>query len=66
MNRKQFALILFALIIVGAAGLILINRNRQSWNVREARVGDKVPCPISGSMMWQRFTSKAPARNLML
>ena len=42
MNRRQFALILFALLIVGAAGLILINRNRQSWNVREARVGDKV------------------------
>src|ERR1051326_1582461 len=42
MNRKQFTFILFALLIVGAAGLILINRNRQSWNVREARVGDKV------------------------
>src|ERR1051325_7839282 len=42
MNRKQFALILFALLIVGTAGLILIQRNRQSWNIREARVGDKV------------------------
>jgi hypothetical protein len=42
MNRKQFALILLALVIVGAAGLILIARNRQSWNVREAKVGDKV------------------------
>jgi hypothetical protein len=42
MNRKQFVLILFALVLVGTAGLILLNRNRQSWNVREAKVGDKV------------------------
>jgi hypothetical protein len=42
MNRKQFILILFALALVGAAGLISINRHRQSWNVREAKVGDKV------------------------
>jgi hypothetical protein len=42
MNRKHFILILSALAMIGAAGLILINRNRQSWNVREAKVGDKV------------------------
>jgi hypothetical protein len=42
MNRKQFALVLFALAIVGSAGLLLINGNRQSWTVHEAKIGEKL------------------------
>ena len=42
MNRKQFILVLLALAIIGGAGLVLLNRNKQSWSVREAKVGDKV------------------------
>src|SRR5215831_9663475 len=42
MKRKEFALILFALVIVGIAGLVLFNRHRESWNVREAKAGDKL------------------------
>jgi hypothetical protein len=42
LNRKQFILVLLALVIIGGAGLILFNHKRQAWAVREARVGDKV------------------------
>ena len=42
MNRRQFILLLFALAVIGSAGLVIINRHKQSWNVREAKVGDKL------------------------
>ena len=42
MNRKQFFLVLLSLAVIGGAGLVLANRNRQSWAVREAKAGDKV------------------------
>jgi hypothetical protein len=42
MNRKQFLLILSALAIIGGAGLVLLNHHRESWSVREAKMGDKV------------------------
>ena len=42
MNQKQFILVLLALAIVGGAGLVLVERNQQTWASHEARVGDKV------------------------
>jgi hypothetical protein len=42
MNRKQFALILLALAILGGAGLVLVNRHNQLWAGRESGMGDKV------------------------
>lgn len=42
MNRKQLILILVFLVLIGGAGLILINRNRESWAQPEAKMGDKV------------------------
>ncbi|HZQ48409.1 MAG TPA: hypothetical protein VFC07_15435, partial [Verrucomicrobiae bacterium] len=42
MNRKQLILLLAALAIVGGAGLVLLNKKKESWSVPEARMGDKV------------------------
>src|SRR4051794_15525161 len=42
MNRKQFLFVLIALAVIGSAGLILLNRKKESWTIREARMGDKV------------------------
>jgi Domain of unknown function (DUF4340) len=42
MNRKQFILALAALVLVGGAGLLLLQRNRQSWTVRETEAGKQV------------------------
>lgn len=42
MNRKQFIFVLLALFIIGGAGLVLLNQNKQSWAVHEAKVGDKL------------------------
>lgn len=42
MNRKQFAFILLALIVIGAAGLVLFQRNKKSWSINEAKMGDKL------------------------
>jgi len=42
MNRKQFLMVLLALAFIGGAGLILLHRHQQTWQVREAREGDKV------------------------
>lgn len=42
MNRKQVIFLLLALVVVGSAGLILIQRNRASWSVQAAKTGDKV------------------------
>ncbi len=42
MNRKQLMLVLAALVIVGSAGLVLLNQHHESWNAPGARMGDKV------------------------
>lgn len=42
MNRKQLLLVLAALVILGSAGLILINQHRESWNGSGTKMGDKV------------------------
>lgn len=42
MNRNQFILILVALAVIGSAGLVVVNRHKQSWDVRGAKVGDKL------------------------
>ena len=41
MNRKQFIFVLLALAFIGGSGLILFKRNKQTWAVHEAKVGDK-------------------------
>src|SRR5689334_13161461 len=42
MNRKQFILLLLALAVISSAGLLVLNRHKQSWTVREAKVGEKL------------------------
>lgn len=42
MNRKQFLLVLLALVIIGSAGLVLAKRDQQTWTVPEAKVGDNI------------------------
>src|SRR5258707_1301327 len=42
MNRKQFLLVLAALALIGSAGLVLLNHSKESWTVREPKMGDKV------------------------
>ena len=42
MNRKQFILLLLAGAVVGGAGLVLVNRDQQSWSTPQAKLGDKV------------------------
>jgi hypothetical protein len=42
MNRKQFIFILVALAVIGSAGLVVINRHKESWDVREAKVGEQL------------------------
>jgi hypothetical protein len=42
MNRKQFLLVLAALVLIGGAGLILFQRNRQSWSPREPEAANKM------------------------
>jgi hypothetical protein len=42
MNRKQLILLFVILVVLGGAGLILLNRNRQSWTEPEAKMGQKV------------------------
>ena len=42
MNRKQFIILLLALAIISTAGLLVLNRHKQSWTVREAKVGEKL------------------------
>lgn len=39
MNRKQFMVVVAALVLIGGAGLVLLNRGRQSWTIREAETG---------------------------
>ena len=42
MNRKQLIFLLAVLVVTGSAGLVLLNRNKESWAVPEAKMGDKV------------------------
>src|SRR4051794_37403767 len=42
MNRKQFIMVLVALAIIGGAGLVLLKHRKESWTVRESKMGDKV------------------------
>jgi hypothetical protein len=42
MNKKQFSILLMALAVIGASGLLVVKRHNESWNVREAKVGDKL------------------------
>jgi hypothetical protein len=42
MNRKQFILLLIALAIISTAGWVVLNRHKQSWTIREAKVGEKL------------------------
>ena len=42
MNRKQLILLLLVLAIIGGAGLVLLNRNKESWAEPEAKMGEKV------------------------
>jgi hypothetical protein len=42
MNRKQFIVLLLALAVISTAGLTVLNRHKQSWTVREAKVGEKL------------------------
>ncbi len=42
MNRKQLLFLLLAMAVIGGAGLVLLKRNRESWAVPVAKMGDKV------------------------
>jgi hypothetical protein len=42
MNRKQFLILLLALAVISTAGLVVLNRHKQSWTVREAKAGEKL------------------------
>jgi len=42
MNRKQLILLLAALVVIGAAGLVLLQRNQKSWTESEAQIGGKL------------------------
>jgi hypothetical protein len=42
MNKKQFSILLVALAVIGAAGLLVVKRHKESWNVRESKVGEKL------------------------
>jgi hypothetical protein len=42
MNRKQLTLIFLALVILGGAGLVLINRHRDAWSAPQGKMGQKL------------------------
>jgi hypothetical protein len=42
MNRKQFVILLLALAVISTAGLLILDRHKQSWSLREAKVGEKL------------------------
>lgn len=42
MNRKQLIILLVALVVLGGAGLVLRNRNEESWASSDAKLGQKV------------------------
>src|SRR5258708_27799285 len=42
MNRKQLILIFLALVIVGGAGLVLLNRDSSTWSEAQGKMGQKL------------------------
>lgn len=42
MNRKQLILLLAALVVLGGAGLVLHNRDQQSWDSSGGKLGQKL------------------------
>jgi Domain of unknown function (DUF4340) len=42
MNRNQLTLLVVALVVLGGAGLFLLQRNQQSWTESEAQIGQKL------------------------
>jgi len=42
MNRKQLILLLADLVVLGGAGLVLRNRNQESWSTSGSKLGQKV------------------------
>jgi hypothetical protein len=42
MNRKQLILLLAALVVLGGAGLLLRNRNQETWDTSGSKLGQKV------------------------
>jgi hypothetical protein len=42
MNRKQLILILLALVILGGAGLVMMNHKDTSWSERQGKMGEKL------------------------
>ena len=42
MNRKQFVILLVLVAIIGAAGLLVYQRNNSSWNSGGAAIGQKL------------------------
>lgn len=42
MNRNQLMLLVVALVVLGGAGLFLLQRNQQSWTESEAQIGQKL------------------------
>jgi hypothetical protein len=42
MNRKQLIFLLAIMAIIGSAGLVLLKNKKESWTVREPKMGDKV------------------------
>ncbi len=42
MNRKQFIFLLVMAALIGGAGLIVLKRAKQTWTVRETKMGEKV------------------------
>lgn len=42
MNRKQFIILLVLVAVIGGAGLIIHQRNRQSWQSDDASIGQKL------------------------
>ncbi|MBI3853798.1 MAG: DUF4340 domain-containing protein [Verrucomicrobia bacterium] len=42
MNRKQLQLIIILFVVIGGASLLLLKRNKQSWEAGDQRMGQKV------------------------
>jgi hypothetical protein len=42
MNRKQFMLLFVMAVVIGCAGVIVLKRAKQTWTVRETKMGEKV------------------------
>ena len=42
MNRKQLQLIIIVFVVIGGAGLLLLNRNKESWHATDQQMGQKV------------------------